>query len=101
MDFKDEGQDVWCPNCRRLMVQLAKYEPTPLDTVPGIDSPDATDLAIGIAEEKFAFSVIANIVGYFRFLVKRWRVERLKSKWLGKFPNTLVCPSCLTVLPRK
>lgn len=101
MELKDEGQDVWCPNCRRLMVQLAKYEPTPLDTMPGVDSPDATDFAIGIAEEKVAFSLIVNLIGYFRFLVKRKRVARLKRKWLNEFPNTLICPSCLTLLPRK
>lgn len=83
------------------MVPLVKYEPTPLDTMPGVDSPDATDFAIGIAEEKVAFSLIANLIGYFRFLVKQRRVARLKRKWLDKFPNTLVCPSCLTVLPQK
>ena len=98
----DAEQDVWCPNCRRLMVLLSSYEPTLLDTTPGIHQPDARDFALDIWwEEKIMLSLIATIIGYPRFWLKRWRVKRLKQKWLPKFPQTLVCPAYLTVLPRK
>ncbi len=101
MSREIEGQDVWCPKCGRLMVPLLSYEPTPLDTTPGVDIPDWQDFAVGIAEEKFGLSLLLNIIGYFRFQLKRRRVEKLKRKWLDKFPQTLVCPKCLTVLPQK
>lgn len=85
------------------MVPLSHYEPTPLDTVPGLSAPDAHDFAVGVAEERLLLllSLLLNIVGYFRFLIKRWRVARLKRKWLNKFPQTLVCPLCLTVCPKR
>lgn len=99
--FEDAEQDVWCPKCRRLMVPLSSYEPTALDTSPGIDQPDAYDFALGIWDEKVELSLIATIIGYPLFWLKRWQVKRLKQKWLPNFPQTLVCPACLTVLPRK
>ncbi|MFN3420976.1 MAG: hypothetical protein ACK40X_04535 [Armatimonadota bacterium] len=96
-----EGQDVWCPKCRRLMVPLSSYEPTPLDTMPGVDMPDFHDFAMGIADEKLGLSLVLNLIGYLRFRFKQWRVGKLKRKWLAKFPQTLVCPLCLTVFPRR
>ncbi|MEZ8219734.1 hypothetical protein B0813_003273 [Candidatus Fervidibacteria bacterium JGI MDM2 SSWTFF-3-K9] len=80
---------------------LSSYEPTALDTSPGIDQPDAYDFALGIWDTKIELSLIATIIGYPRFWLKRWRVRRLKRKWLPNFPQTLACPACLTVLPRK
>ncbi len=41
------GDDTFCPKCHRLMVPLAGYEPTPLDTMPGVGDIDAHDVAIG------------------------------------------------------
>ncbi len=81
------------------MVLLSSYEPTLLDTSPEKDEFDAPDLALW--DIKIVLWLINAAIDYPLFWLKRWRVKRLKQKWLPNFPKTLVCPACLTVLPRK
>ncbi len=97
-----EHREEVCPKCRRILVPLATYEPTPLDTMAGVGDIDAHDILVyRWWEIKLAWQVLTNLWGYFVWHWKCWRVRRLKKHWLPSFPETLICANCLTVLPRR
>ncbi len=102
-----EHREEVCPKCRRILVPLATYEPTPLETMPGIEA-DASDtvlLLLGVSSIRHVWQALTdlllNLWGYFIWRWKCRRVHRLKKRWLPSFPQTLICANCLTVLPRR
>ena len=95
-------KETVCPKCRRLMTPLARYEPMPLDTMPGVGNIDARDVAwVEILALQLALQWLMNGIGYFLWRWKRWKVRRLQQRRLPSFPHTLVCSKCLTILPRR
>jgi len=92
-------QDVLCLNRKLLMMSISSCEPTAFDTGLKKDKFDASDPAFW--DIKIVLRLINATIDYPLFWLRRWRVKRLKRKWLPNFPQTLVCPACLTVLPRK
>lgn len=92
-----DARDEWaeCPKCRSVMLPLRKYEISRSSEFPAVEA-DAWSFFVwgwGIFVYNFLFALAA-------YEGRRQRLEALKRGALLRFPNSLVCPRCLSIATR-
>ncbi len=92
-----DARDEWteCPKCRAVMLPLREYEINRSSEFPAVEA------------EAWEFFVWGWGIFVYNFLLalatyegRRRRLEALKRGALARFPNSLVCPRCLSIATR-
>lgn len=95
-----DSRDVLCPECLRVMVQLADYAETP-DIGPGINNDNMMWPNPTVGELTFGFALVDWMVESVSSAIRRVRLRGICRRDLATFPGSLICPSCLHLLRRK
>ena len=92
-----ENPDIPCPECQRILVELAKFR-----RVMHEDGSLGSDAPIFVFS---GFRFALNPVAMYDWFNGAWdalflhqrnkKVERLAAEILPRYPNTLICPNCL------
>ena len=93
------SSEVFCPECRRPMVELAKYQRAiDGDSILG----DATPAPIGPAGRAFfLLSIFDFVLDAISMALHQSKAKKLCARELPQFPNSLICPKCLFLIRRK
>ena len=98
-----EYADVLCPDCRRVMVELARYAPVAgADSAPMDDAlpmPSLRGDSGGLWEVFSIFGLLAGVLtSLFTGGFRRRKVQRLCQTLLPEYPKTLICPAAFSSL---
>lgn len=95
------SSEVNCPECRRPMVELVKYQRViDGDSVVGDDNPVPMPWDRS-GQVFFLFGIIDFIMGSIEMAVHKAKAKKIFARELPAYPNSLVCTQCLFVLRRK
>ena len=92
-----DARDEWaeCPKCRSVLLPLRQYEINKSSEFPAVEA-EAWEFFVwgwGI----FVYNFLTALVTYEG---RRRHLEALKRSALPRFPNSLVCPRCLSIVTR-
>lgn len=95
------SSEVLCPECRRPMVELAKYQRViDGDSLVGDAIPLPSRFNPG-GRVFFFFAIIDLILDSIFMMAHKTKAKKLCARELPGFPNSIVCTQCLFVVRRK
>lgn len=90
-------RDEWmeCPRCRSVMLPLREFEIQSASDFPAIEAEWWEFLIWGWMAFVYNFAF-----GLLTYGARKGKIAALKRDTLPRFPNTLICPRCLSVVRR-
>lgn len=97
--YDTDNDWVECPKCRYVMLELADFELQRMSEYPAIEADGLTFILWGWAV--FVGQIVYQyVVGLATFGARKAKLAQAKADVLPRFPGSLVCPKCLTVVKR-